>query len=168
MLPREPKLPQLVSDVSREIRGGYEGLKAGWWGLTTQPAIMTPSLVVGSAQRALANSRRTIVKTAPTGELHMTPLEGNALEQGFPPSALLIFGARQLFVVGDSPMRCRMFGRTPGLYPLDTSSTLSHPTPAPELWVVTMKNVPRYCQMSFSLPCLGLVKPSTWICLLHF
>lgn len=58
--------------------------------------------MVGSAQRALELSTRAVVNIAPTGELHIIPIERNASEQGFP-------------------------SRIPGLYLLDTSSTLSHP-----------------------------------------
>lgn len=50
--------------------------------------------MVGSAQRARQLSTSAVVRTTPTGELHITPIEGNASEQAVPTSTLLIFGAR--------------------------------------------------------------------------
>lgn len=49
--------------------------------------------------------------------------------------------AGSFFFKGSPPMHCGMLNRIPGLYPLDASSI--PPTP-----VVTIRNVPRYCQMS--------------------
>lgn len=42
-------------------------------------------------------------------------LEGFSLERGFPNSALLAFGARELSVVSFSPLRYRVFSSIPGL-----------------------------------------------------
>ena len=65
---------------------------------------MTSSLLVGGAQRALVYSKSAIIKTAPVQLLKLAyfiiPVEGNALGQSFPTSALLTFWVRYLLLLG--------------------------------------------------------------------